>query len=87
MKFIKLRLLELKNLVLLWNCLKVQMPYYISQKIFNEKTSKVEDVLKLGDTIAVKVIGIDDKGRIDVSAKDLLPKPGKMLINHKIPQT
>lgn len=46
-------------------------------KIAHEKTSKVEDVLKLGDTIAVKVIGIDDKGRIDVSAKDLLPKPEK----------
>ena len=36
---------------------------------------KVEDVLKLGDVIDVKVTEIDNKGRINVSAKALLPKP------------
>ena len=36
---------------------------------------KVEDVLKLGDIIDVKVTEIDNKGRINVSAKALLPKP------------
>ena len=37
--------------------------------------AKVEDVLKLGDIIDVKVTEIDNKGRINVSAKALLPKP------------
>ncbi len=44
-------------------------------KISHHRVEKVEDVLKLGDTIDVKVTEIDDKGRINVSAKALLPKP------------
>ncbi len=46
-------------------------------KIANKRIDKPEDVLKIGDTIKVKVIEIDDKGRINVSAKDLLEKPKK----------
>lgn len=37
----------------------------------------MEDVLKIGDIIDVKVMEIDNKGRINVSAKALLPKPKK----------
>ena len=44
-------------------------------KISHHRVDKVEDVLKLGDIIDVKVIEIDNKGRINVSAKALLPKP------------
>lgn len=44
-------------------------------KIAHERVEKVEDVLKLGDTIKVKVTEIDDHGKINVSAKALLPKP------------
>ncbi len=44
-------------------------------KISHERVEKPEDVLKIGDVIKVKVIEIDDKGRVNVSAKDLLPKP------------
>ena len=43
-------------------------------KIRNERVEKPEDVLKLGDKIKVKVTEIDEKGRVNCSAKDLLPK-------------
>ena len=43
---------------------------HISQ-ISKERINNVEDVLKLGDTIKVKVTEIDDKGRINVSHKVL----------------
>lgn len=46
-------------------------------KIAHERVEKVEDVLKIGDIIKVKVIEVDEKGRVNVSAKDLLPKPKK----------
>ncbi|EJN93252.1 polyribonucleotide nucleotidyltransferase [Streptococcus ratti] len=41
------------------------------------RINKVEDVLAIGDTITVKVIKIDDKGRVDASMKALLPRPPK----------
>jgi polyribonucleotide nucleotidyltransferase len=44
-------------------------------KISYERVENVEDVLKLGDIIKVIVIEVDEKGRVNVSAKDLLPKP------------
>jgi len=46
-------------------------------KIAHEKVAKVEDVLAIGDQIAVKVIGIDEKGRIDLSRKDTIENPNK----------
>ena len=46
-------------------------------KISHNRVDKVEDVLKIGDIIDVKVMEIDNKGRINVSAKALLPKPSK----------
>ncbi|MDD3999846.1 MAG: S1 RNA-binding domain-containing protein, partial [Bacilli bacterium] len=36
-------------------------------KMADQKVEKVEDVVALGDEITVKVIGIDDKGRVDLS--------------------
>ena len=47
-------------------------------KIKHERVEKVEDVLKIGDVIKVKVTEIDEKGRVNCSAKDLLPKPEKV---------
>ncbi|EHJ55622.1 polyribonucleotide nucleotidyltransferase [Streptococcus urinalis FB127-CNA-2] len=41
------------------------------------RTNKVEDVLEVGEEVDVKVIKIDDKGRVDASMKALLPKPPK----------
>ena len=46
-------------------------------KIRHERVDKPEDVLKIGDKIKVKVTEIDEKGRVNCSAKDLLPKPDK----------
>jgi len=46
-------------------------------KIKHERVDKPEDVLKLGDKIQVKVMEIDEKGKVNVSAKELLPKPEK----------
>ena len=43
-------------------------------KISHNRVEKVEDVLSVGDIIDVKVMEIDNKGRINVSAKALLPK-------------
>jgi polyribonucleotide nucleotidyltransferase len=39
-------------------------------KLANRRVEKVEDIVKLGDVIPVKVIGIDELGRIDLSLKD-----------------
>lgn len=44
-------------------------------KLAHERVEKVENVCNVGDIITVKVIGIDDRGRIDLSRKDTLPKP------------
>ena len=39
-------------------------------KIADHRIEKVEDVLSLGDTVKVKYIGLDKKGRMDFSIKD-----------------
>ena len=43
-----------------------------------ERTERVEDVVKVGNMVTVKIIKIDEKGRIDASIKTLLPKPEKI---------
>lgn len=47
-------------------------------KISHERVAKPEDVLKIGDKILVKVMEIDEKGRVNVSAKELIEKPAKV---------
>ena len=42
-----------------------------------ERTSKMQDVCKAGDVIKVKVTKVDEKGKVNVSRKALLPKPVK----------
>ena len=46
-----------------------------------DRTNKVDDVIKLGDTVKVKVTQITDKG-VNVSRKALLPKP---IVKHDAP--
>ncbi len=41
-------------------------------KIAKERIDKVEDVLKMGDTVKVKYMGVDAKGRMNFSIKDAL---------------
>ncbi len=44
-------------------------------KLDHTRVKEVTDVVNLGDIINVKVIAIDDRGRVDLSRKDTLPKP------------
>ena len=39
-------------------------------KLAPHRVKKVEDVVKIGDVVPVKVIGIDEQGRIDLALKD-----------------
>ena len=43
-------------------------------KLANERVEKVEDVVNIGDKIMVKVTEIDDKGRINLTRKGLIPE-------------
>lgn len=45
--------------------------------IAHERVNKVEDVLNIGDEVTIKVTEIDEKGRVNLSRKALLPKPEK----------
>ncbi len=47
-------------------------------KLEHRRVEKVEDVVKEGDEIMVKVIEITDQGKINLSRKDLLPKEEKL---------
>jgi len=43
-------------------------------KLANERVEKVEDVVKIGDEVTVKVVEIDKQGRVNLTRKGLLPK-------------
>jgi polyribonucleotide nucleotidyltransferase len=47
---------------------------HISQ-LEHHRVNKVEDVVKEGDMITVKVIGYDNQGRMKLSRKDAIPLP------------
>ena len=51
-------------------------------KISKERVNKVEDVLKVGDKVTVKVYEIDDQGRVNLTAKDLA-EPAKETENEE----
>lgn len=44
-------------------------------KLAYEHVKTVTDVVNVGDIVKVKVVEIDNRGRINLSMKDLLPKP------------
>ncbi len=46
-------------------------------KLAHERVEHPKDLFKLNDKIKVIVAGIDEKGKVNVSRKDLLPKPEK----------
>lgn len=48
-------------------------------KLSNKRVEKVEDVVKIGDSVEVEVIKVDEKGRIDL--KRVLPKEEKNSTN------
>jgi polyribonucleotide nucleotidyltransferase len=43
-------------------------------KLAHERVEKVEDVVNIGDEVTVKVMEIDNQGRINLSRKAVLPK-------------
>jgi len=43
------------------------------------RTASVEDVLKLGDELFIKVIEIDNQGRVNLSRKEVLEEEKKAL--------
>lgn len=47
-------------------------------KLANRRVEKVEDEVKIGDKVLVKVIKIDEKGRVDLSRKELLQEESAM---------
>lgn len=44
-------------------------------KLAHTRVEKVEDVVNVGDKLAVKFLGVDEKGRMNLSHKDTLPRP------------
>jgi polyribonucleotide nucleotidyltransferase len=44
-------------------------------EIAHERVERVEDVLKEGDTVQVKVISVDREGKVRLSRRELLPLP------------
>ncbi len=42
-----------------------------------ERVNKPSDIIKIGDEIIVKSLGYDNRGRLNLSRKDALPKPVK----------
>ena len=49
---------------------------HVSQ-LDNKRVNHPSDILKVGDEIVVKAIGYDRKGKLNLSRKELLPKPEK----------
>ena len=49
---------------------------HVSQ-LANERVEKPSDIISLGDEIMVKSLGYDNKGRLNLSRKECLPKPIK----------
>ena len=43
-------------------------------EIQNERTNKVEDVLKMDESVKVKLLKVDDKGRLSLSIKAINQK-------------
>ena len=47
------------------------------------RVNKVTDVVNLGDTVKAKIISIDEKGRVNLSIKQLDPNYGRGNFNNK----
>ena len=49
---------------------------HVSQ-LDNKRVNHPSDMLKVGDEIVVKATGFDKRGKLNLSRKELLPKPEK----------
>ncbi|NLP37940.1 MAG: polyribonucleotide nucleotidyltransferase [Firmicutes bacterium] len=54
-------------------------------RLAHGRVEKTEDVVKLGDEIPVKVIGIDERGRIDLSRRAAIPNEKGEMIDETTP--
>ena len=55
-------------------------------EIDNKRVNKVEDVLKAGQMVTVKLLGIDDAGKLKLSRKVLLPKEEAKPVSNEAPK-
>lgn len=55
---------------------------HVSQ-LAHERVDKPSDLFKVGDEIMVKSLGTDNRGRLNLSRKDCLPKPVKKEVKEK----
>ncbi|MCW3490836.1 polyribonucleotide nucleotidyltransferase [Dethiobacter alkaliphilus] len=55
-------------------------------RLAHERVDKTEDVVNIGDEIPVKVIGIDDRGRIDLSRRAAIPNAQGEMVEEEPPQ-
>lgn len=56
-------------------------------RLAHERVDKTEDVVNVGDETPVKVIGIDDRGRIDLSRRAAIPNAaGEMIEEEAVPK-
>ncbi len=55
-------------------------------KLAHERVEKVEDVVSEGDTVSVKFLGVDEKGRMNLSRKDTLEKPEGLVERERAPR-
>lgn len=55
---------------------------HVSQLAY-ERVDKPSDLFKVGDQIVVKSLGYDNRGRLNLSRKDALPKPKKKELDEK----
>lgn len=54
-------------------------------RLAHERVDKTEDVVKIGEEISVKVIGIDERGRIDLSRRAAIPNEHGQMIDEEAP--
>jgi polyribonucleotide nucleotidyltransferase len=54
-------------------------------RLAHERVEKTEDVVKIGDETPVKVIGIDERGRIDLSRRATIPDANGQMIDEEAP--
>ncbi len=59
---------------------------HVSQ-LANERVNKPSDVVKVGDEIVVKSLGYDNKGRLNLSRKEALPKSPKKEASNEVKET
>jgi polyribonucleotide nucleotidyltransferase len=55
-------------------------------RLAHERVEKTEDVVNIGDEIPVKVIGIDDRGRIDLSRRAAIPNAAGEMVEEEPPK-